>query len=130
MSDSSSVASEWNNNAVDWSSCIKGGLDVINEQFGIPYFLDKLGITNGLEVLDAGCGEGRSSRHLASRGARVAGVDVSPEMIAQAHAKESDAHQEITYHLGSCTDLNFFEDGKFDLVTSFMALMDTPIYQG
>jgi 2-polyprenyl-3-methyl-5-hydroxy-6-metoxy-1,4-benzoquinol methylase len=38
----------------------------------------------GLRVLDVGCGVGRWSRLLASRGAHVTGVDLSPTMIAEA----------------------------------------------
>ncbi len=38
-------------------------------------------------VLDVGCGVGRWSRRLASRGARVTGVDVSPTMVAEARRR-------------------------------------------
>ena len=128
MSDSRSVTEEWDRNAAAWSSCIADGLDVINERFGIPRFLDYLGPIEGIEILDAGCGEGRSSRHLAAGGARVTGVDVSPEMIAKAFSRESEkpGSERITYRQASCTDLGCFPEERFDLVTSFMALMDTP----
>jgi 2-polyprenyl-3-methyl-5-hydroxy-6-metoxy-1,4-benzoquinol methylase len=38
-------------------------------------------------VLDVGCGIGRWSRRLASRGARVTGIDLSPTMVAEARAR-------------------------------------------
>ncbi|HET9108355.1 MAG TPA: class I SAM-dependent methyltransferase [Steroidobacteraceae bacterium] len=46
-----------------------------------------LKIEAGAKVLDVGCGIGRWSRLLASRGARVTGVDLSPTMIAEAERR-------------------------------------------
>jgi SAM-dependent methyltransferase len=44
---------------------------------------------NGPRMLDVGCGTGRSSRFLASLGARVTGLECSPDMLAQARAGDS-----------------------------------------
>ena len=41
-------------------------------------------VTTGLVALDFGCGAGRSTRFLARLGFHVTGVDISPEMLAQA----------------------------------------------
>lgn len=41
-------------------------------------------------VLDAACGTGRWSAHLAARGYRVLGVDSSPEMLDRARARVPD----------------------------------------
>jgi SAM-dependent methyltransferase len=125
MSDTHNVALQWDRNAVSWSESMQQGHDLINQQFGIPFFLQQLGTISGVEVLDAGCGEGRSSRHLAANGAKVTGVDISPGMIGEAVRKEALNPQGIRYVVGSCADLKRFPDESFPLVTSFMALMDT-----
>jgi SAM-dependent methyltransferase len=47
-------------------------------------------------VLDVGCGPGQIARYLASRGATVEGVDLSPQMIEEARA----SHPEIAFRVG------------------------------
>src|SRR5438105_4384746 len=44
-------------------------------------------------TLDVGCGEGRLTRHLASLGHRVVGIDASPTLIAA--ARESSPGMEL-----------------------------------
>lgn len=44
----------------------------------------------GGRIVDIGCGPGQVARHLASRGADVEGVDLSPEMVAEARAAHPD----------------------------------------
>jgi|RhiMetdeSRZDD1v2_1073273.scaffolds.fasta_scaffold119208_3 ubiquinone/menaquinone biosynthesis C-methylase UbiE len=46
-------------------------------------------------ALDAACGTGRHARHLAARGHRVIGVDVTPEMLAHARRALPDADLRI-----------------------------------
>ena len=47
-------------------------------------------VGTGEPVLDAGCGAGRMSRHLADRGVEVSGVDLSPGMISMARRDHPD----------------------------------------
>ena len=53
--------------------------------------LDLLDPRPGEAILDIGCGEGALTQQIAERGARVVGIDNSPEMIAAALARGLDA---------------------------------------
>ena len=48
-----------------------------------------------LPVMDAGCGPGHVTAHLAAAGADARGLDVSPEMIAEARQRHPDVHFEV-----------------------------------
>ena len=53
--------------------------------------LDLLDPQPGEAILDIGCGEGALTARIAERGARVVGIDNSPEMVAAAQARGLDA---------------------------------------
>lgn len=55
--------------------------------------LRRLGVRRGARVLDVPCGFGRHALVLARCGYRVTGVDISPELLAQARAVYSGASQ-------------------------------------
>jgi ubiquinone/menaquinone biosynthesis C-methylase UbiE len=64
----------------------------------------------GRRVLDVGCGTGRVAAELALRGAKVWGVDSSPEMLAEARASLG---RRVGLKLGRAEELPF-RDGWFD----------------
>ncbi len=70
----------------------------------------------GARVLDVGCGVGRWSRLLASRGAHVTGVDLSPTMIEEAgrRARKDGVAQRCRFLVQDCAELDV--DGPFDLI--------------
>ncbi|MBW4050137.1 MAG: class I SAM-dependent methyltransferase [Proteobacteria bacterium] len=70
----------------------------------------------GAKVLDVGCGIGRWSRLLASRGARVTGVDLSPTMIAEAGRRAAAAGltSRCRFIVQDCAALEI--GGSFDLI--------------
>src|SRR5262245_27114909 len=72
--------------------------------------LEKLAPAAGERILDLGCGDGSLTARLIERGARVVGIDASPEMVAAARARGIDAH------LMDATALTF--EGEFDAVFS------------
>lgn len=71
----------------------------------------------GIEVLDVGCGTGNFSLKLAARGCRVAGIDISPAMLAVARKKAAAADQDMEFLEMDVYDLKFRAE-TFDAVFS------------
>lgn len=94
----------------------------------IPRLLNIIGDVTGLEVLDAGCGEGYLARILAPRGARVTGIDISPHLIRLAQAK--DVEGRITYRVANLSQPLSEYRHHFDLIASHFVLNDVSDYQG
>jgi SAM-dependent methyltransferase len=126
MIDEAEVREAWNRNAPLWTDRVRAGMDLYRELFNNPSFLAFLPDLNGKEVLDLGCGEGRNTRLFAERGARLTGIDLSPEMIAAAQSEEAREPRGIKYRIGSYTDMSSIAEASFDAALSTMALMDSP----
>ena len=67
----------------------------------------------GRTALDVGCGAGLLTEPLARLGAKVTGLDATPELIAVAREHASAMGLEIDYRAGDVQEL----EGQFDLVT-------------
>ena len=72
-------------------------------------------------ALDVGCGEGRFCRLLAQEGVETTGLDPTAPLIA--HARQ--LHPAGTYVEGVAEELPF-SDASFDLVVSYLSLIDIP----
>jgi SAM-dependent methyltransferase len=75
------------------------------------------GIKEGQRVLDVACGTGVVAITAARRGARVTGVDLTPELLVAARENASIAEVQIDWHEGDVENLPF-GDGAFDVVVS------------
>jgi SAM-dependent methyltransferase len=75
-----------------------------------------LRVPAGARVLDVGCGVGRWSRLLASRGASVTGIDLSPTMIAEAErrTRAGGLADRCRFLVQDCATLDVA--GSFDLI--------------
>ena len=67
----------------------------------------------GKTALDVGCGAGLLAEPLARLGAKVIGLDASPELIAVAREHALSGGLEIDYRAGELAEL----EGQFDLIT-------------
>jgi trans-aconitate methyltransferase len=74
--------------------------------------LDLLDAKPGEFILDIGCGTGHLTAQIAATGARVTGIDFSPDMIGQARA----THPSLTFEVMDARELSLAE--KFDAVFS------------
>jgi len=97
--------------------------------FGRRYVLDPVMLSRALlrspkKALDIGCGEGRFCRMLKTRGIEVTGVDPTPALIAAARARDTDG----SYVEAGAEHLPFRNEA-FDLVVSYLSLIDIPDVQ-
>jgi demethylmenaquinone methyltransferase/2-methoxy-6-polyprenyl-1,4-benzoquinol methylase len=79
--------------------------------------------TNGMRVLEVGCGTGTNLELYHRAGCRVSGIDLSPSMLSVAREKLGDRAE---LRLGDAADMPY-ENGSFDLVTAFLTLHEMPL---
>lgn len=76
---------------------------------------------DGQRVLDAGCGTGTLSIELANRGAKVIGIDLSPNLISLARERaEASGCREIDFRAGDMLDPSL---GSLDYVVAMDSLI-------
>jgi SAM-dependent methyltransferase len=83
------------------------------------------GIKAGQRVLDVACGTGVVAVTCARRGARVTGLDLTPELLEAARENAKIAAVEIDFHEGDAEQLPF-PDATFDVVLSQFGHMFAP----
>ena len=102
----------WGERAADWAELL--------ERAEAPWLgpayelvLDRL-VRPGTRLLDVGCGSGRFCAIAGARGARVCGIDATPELLAIARERNPEAdlrHGDLQYLP--------WDGGAFDVVTGF-----------
>ena len=86
-----------------------------------------LGITEGLDVLDLGCGDGTTAIPEARLGANVLGVDIAENLVAAGNARARDLGlSNIRFQVGDASQLSELADDSFDLVVSIFGAMFAP----
>lgn len=90
-----------------------------------PGVLELIGDVEGSDVLDAACGTGRYALPLAEAGARVSGVDATPEMLARARQTAQERGLALDLRDGDLRALPF-GDESFDVAVCALALCHVP----
>jgi len=87
----------------------------------------ELGVTNGLDVLDLGCGDGTTAVPAAQLGANVLGVDIARNLVEAGNARAQRLGlTNLRFEEGDATNLDMLEDDRFDLVVSIFGAMFAP----
>ncbi len=87
----------------------------------------QLGITQGLTVLDLGCGDGTTAIPEAKLGADVVGVDIARNLVEAGNIRaKNEGLMNCTFQEGDATDLQELKDQRFDLVVSIFGAMFAP----
>jgi ubiquinone/menaquinone biosynthesis C-methylase UbiE len=107
----------------DWYDTWVGTHSMSEDPF-YPAVESLMGDIAGQRVCDLACGQGRVARHLADRGARVVGVDLSVNLLEIARRHEAAQPRGIEYLHVDARTLDGVADARFDGVVCFMALMD------
>lgn len=74
--------------------------------------------SNGMRVLDVGCGTGAQLQHYAAAGCVVTGIDLSEAMLGRARTRLGDA---ADLRIAEAAHLPF-DDAAFDLVTATLVV--------
>jgi SAM-dependent methyltransferase len=87
----------------------------------------ELGVTEGMRVLDLGCGDGTTAVPEAQLGAEVLGVDIAANLVAAGNARaEGLGLANLRFQEGDASDLHELDDESFDLVVSTFGAMFAP----
>jgi ubiquinone/menaquinone biosynthesis C-methylase UbiE len=90
--------------------------------------VERAGVEPGMELLDVACGAGNATIPAAREGARVTGLDFSPDLLEIARERAADAMVEIDWVEGDAQALPF-DDASFDRVISTFGHMFAPDHE-
>jgi len=112
-------------NRAVWASGHWDEIATLMEAVG-PRLLDRVGIEQGMDVLDVGTGSGGTvAIPAAQRKAGVTGVDLTPELFEDARKRAAEAGVAVDWVQGDAEALPF-EDRSFDRVLSTFGHMFAP----
>lgn len=108
-------------NVAGWYDGVVNDEDSYQNKVLLPNVMRILDPKKGMSLLDIACGQGFFSHAAAGKGARVTGIDISPELvaIAQRHAGHSEE-----FHAMSAEDLGKLKAASFDAAFSVLAIQN------
>lgn len=88
-------------------------------------FVERQNIPQGTRVLDVACGTGNLTIPLARRGAVATGVDIAPNLVAQARERAAAEGVSATFDEGDAENLPY-ADASFEAVLTMFGAMFAP----
>lgn len=89
--------------------------------------VESLGVTDGMDVLDLGSGDGTTAVPAAKRGAKVLAVDISTPLVAAGKARaDALGLTNLRFKEGDASQLDDIPDDGFDLTVSIFGAMFAP----
>ena len=111
----------WDESAAAWIAEM-GDVGDFGRRFVLDQpMLERVRLRPHAYALDVGCGEGRFCRMLQPLGVRAVGIDPTEALLARAIALDPTGD----YRVGVAERLDF-GDRSFDLVVSYLSLIDVP----
>lgn len=89
---------------------------------GAGVFIARLGLEPGEPVLDLACGTGNLALPAARTGASVTGIDLAPNLIAQAKANAEAERLSVAFEVGNAEHLPYADGAFATVVTMFGAM--------
>jgi SAM-dependent methyltransferase len=115
------VSDGWAESAAAWIADQAEGGDLSRRLVLDPTMLERVAAGGFRRALDVGCGEGRFCRLLRARGIEAIGIDPTEALLAEARRRDPAGE----YRAGRAESLDF-ADASFDLVVSYLTLIDIP----
>ncbi len=114
----------WEVSAPAWVDSIGERGDWGREHVLDPVMIGRIAGRSFKRALDVGCGEGRFCRMLKQAGVTATGIDPTPQLLDLARRRDPAGD----YRFGRAEQLDF-GDGSFDLVVSYITLVDIPDFR-
>jgi SAM-dependent methyltransferase len=113
------MSRDWDESANAWIAAQGARGDWSREHVLDAAMLRRIDGRGFATALDVGCGEGRFCRALRRRGIAAIGIDPTAALLDEARRRDPGGD----YHPGQAESLAF-ADGAFDLVVSYLTLID------
>lgn len=89
--------------------------------------VERIGVKEGMKVLDLGCGDGTTALPEARLGANVTGVDIAANLVEAGKERVTkEGLINITFQVGDACNLEGLRDQSFDMVVSIFGAMFAP----